>query len=326
MAKIIFMGTPEFSVPILEALLHKHTVTAVVTQPDRPAGRGKTVQESLIKQMALVHDLPVLQPEKIGRKAATEELHQYEADAYVVAAFGQILPQKVLDIPPYGSINVHASLLPRWRGAAPIQAAIRAGDAETGVTIMKMDAGLDTGPMLRARAIPIEPDETGASLHDKLSALGAELLIETLDAYFAGEIEPQPQPEDGVTYAPRIEKAEGRIDWTQPAEVIERLVRAFTPWPGTSTTWNGRTLRIISGAAGSAPPMARVPPPGKVIDVREASGISELHSFAGYWAIGTGENGVYYPATVQLEGRKVVSMDDFVRGYPEMVGSRLGDS
>jgi methionyl-tRNA formyltransferase len=312
MAKIIFMGTPDFSVPILEALIRHYTVTAVVTQPDRPAGRGKSVQQSPIKQVALAHHIPVLQPEKIGRKAAMEELQQYEADAYVVAAFGQILPQKVLDIPAQGSINVHASLLPRWRGAAPIQAAIRAGDDESGVTIMKMDAGLDTGPMLRARAIPLAPDETGASLHDKLSELGADLLIETLEAYFAGNVEPVPQPEDGVTYAPRIEKTEGRIDWTQPAEVIERLVRAFTPWPGTSTSWNGKTLKIISGEAGSAPTMARSPEAGQVIDID------------GRWAIGTGESGVYYPATVQLEGKKVVSMDDFARGYPDFAGSQLG--
>jgi methionyl-tRNA formyltransferase len=311
--KIIFMGTPEFSVPILEALIRSHKVTGVVTQPDRPAGRGKSMQQSPIKQVALAHDISVLQPEKIGRKAAMEELQQYEADAYVVAAFGQILPQKVLDIPPYGSINVHASLLPRWRGAAPIQAAMRAGDAETGITIMKMDAGLDTGPMLRARAIPIEPGETGASLHDKLSVLGAELLIETLEDYFAGQIDPQPQPEEGVTYAPRIEKGEGRINWSQSAEAIERLVRAFTPWPGTFTIWNGKTLKIVSGNAGSAPPMARAPLPGEVVEIE------------GRWAVGTGENGVYYPATVQLEGKKVVSMNDFARGYPEFAKSQLGD-
>ncbi len=313
MANIIFMGTPDFSVPILEALIRNHTVTAVVTQPDRPAGRGREVQQSPIKQVALAHKIPVLQPEKIGRKAAMEELQRYEADAYVVAAFGQILPQKVLDIPPHGSINVHASLLPRWRGAAPIQAAIRAGDSETGITIMKMDAGLDTGPMLRSRAIPIEPGETGATLHDRLSELGAVLLIETLEDYLAGNLEPQPQPEEGVTYAPRIEKGEGRIDWAQPADVIERLVRAFTPWPGTFTTWKGKTLRVISGAAGSAAPMHRPPEPGEVTEIE------------GRTAIGTGENGVYYPTSVQLEGKKVVPMADFVRGYPDFMASRLGE-
>ncbi len=313
MANIIFMGTPEFSAPILEALIRNHTVTAVVTQPDRPAGRGREVQQSPIKQVALAHNIPVLQPEKIGRKAAMEELQHYEADAYVVAAFGQILPQKVLDIPPHGSINVHASLLPRWRGAAPIQAAIRAGDSETGITIMKMDAGLDTGPMLRTRAIPIEPGETGATLHDRLSELGAILLIETLEDYLAGKLEPQPQPEEGVTYAPRIEKSEGRIDWSQPADVIERLVRAFTPWPGTFTTWKGKTLRIISGTAGSAPPMHRPPEPGEVIEIE------------GRAAIGTGADGIYSPSSVQLEGKKIVSMTDFVRGYPDFVGSRLAE-
>ena len=186
MATIVFMGTPDFSVPILQALIDKHTVMGVVTQPDRPAGRKQQVQMSPIKQLALQHGIPVLQPEKLRRPEAIAELNQWQPDVYVVAAFGQILPQSVLDIPKHGSINVHASLLPRWRGAAPIQASIREGDAQTGVTIMKMDAGLDTGPMLRMRAIPITPDETGQSLHDKLSTLGADLLMETLPDYLNG--------------------------------------------------------------------------------------------------------------------------------------------
>jgi methionyl-tRNA formyltransferase len=308
MARIVFMGTPDFAVPTLRALIAHHTVTAVVTQPDRPAGRGGEIQMSPIKRVALEHNIPVLQPEKIRRRANVEELRQHEADAYVVAAFGQILPQEVLDIPPYGSINVHASLLPRWRGAAPIQAAIRAGDDETGVTIMKMDAGLDTGPMLSTGTVPIMPDETGESLHDKLSTLGADLLISTLPGYFSGAIHPHPQPEQGVTFASRIEKEEGRIDWTEYAVVIDRLVRAFTPWPGTFTDWNGKTLKIISGKA--------------VYTGADEPGLVSRDVFDQI-AIGTG-GGLYFPMMVQLAGKKPTPVEDFVRGYPDFIGSRLG--
>src|SRR5690606_21327697 len=206
MANVVFMGTPDFAVPALKLLIQHHNVLGVVTQPDRPAGRSRQVQMSPVKQVALDAGIPVFQPEKIRRPEAIEELRQWSPDVYVVAAFGQILPQTVLDIPPHGSVNIHASLLPRWRGAAPIQAAIRAGDTETGITIMKMDAGLDTGPILRQQAIPIAPDETGQSLHDKLAALGGNLLIETLPGYLSGEIQPQPQDDSLATLAPRIQK------------------------------------------------------------------------------------------------------------------------
>lgn len=307
MAKIIFMGTPDFAVPTLRALIEQHTVTAVVTQPDRPAGRGAEVQMSPIKRVALEHGIPILQPEKIRRKDSIEELRQYQADLYVVAAFGQILPQTVLDIPPYGSINVHASLLPRWRGAAPIQAVIRAGDSESGVTIMKMDAGLDTGPMLSKGGVPIMPDETGQSLHDKLATVGASLLLSTLPGYFSGAIQPHPQPEEGVTFAPRIEKEEGVIDWTQPALVIERLVRAFTPWPGTFTDWDGKMLKIIRGQA--------------VDTGSDEPGLVSLDAFDQV-AIGTG-SGLFFPTVVQLAGKKTTPIGDFVRGYPTFIGARL---
>ena len=208
MADVIFMGTPDFAVPVLKRLIANHRVIGVVTQPDRPAGRGHQVQMSPVKQVALDAGIPVFQPEKICRPEAVEILKQWTPDVYVVAAFGQILPQAVLDIPPHGSVNVHASLLPRWRGAAPIQAVIRAGDAETGITIMRMDAGLDTGPMLRQRAIPLAPDETGASLHDKLAELGGDLLIETLPGYLDGTI--QPQPQDDCTVHACAAHPEGR--------------------------------------------------------------------------------------------------------------------
>jgi methionyl-tRNA formyltransferase len=305
MAKIVFMGTPDFAVPTLQALIDHHTVTAVVTQPDRPAGRGGKIRLSPVKALAIEHDIPVFQPVKIRQAEAVATLKTYPADAYVVAAFGQILPQAVLDIPSYGSINVHASLLPRWRGAAPIHAAIRAGDAETGVTIMKMDAGLDTGPMLQSRRVIITPEETGQTLHDKLAQVGGELLIETLRGYFNGTISPTPQPEDGVTYAPQIDKSEGRIDWTQPADQIERTVRAFTPWPGTFTFWEDKQLKIHQGTAG-----AGSLPPGQVAEKAERI------------AIGTGD-GLYYPLEVQLEGKRRTDIGDFVRGYPDLIGAVL---
>ena len=203
------MGTPDFAVPALRKLIEYHDVIGVVTQPDRPVGRRQQVQPPPIKTVALGSGLPVFQPEKLRQPEAIEELKRWQPDVYVVAAFGQILPQDVLDIPPKGSINVHASLLPRWRGAAPIHAAIRAGDVETGITIMKMDAGLDTGPILTHESIPIAADETGQSLHDKLAILGGDLLIRTLPGYLSGDIQLQPQSESGVTYASQIKKEEG---------------------------------------------------------------------------------------------------------------------
>lgn len=305
MAKIVFMGTPDFAVGTLRALIANHEVIGVVTQPDRPAGRNRQPQPPPVKQAAIEAGIQVFQPEKLRRSEAIEELKQWTPDAYVVAAFGQILPQAVLDIPPYGSINVHASLLPRWRGAAPIQAVIRAGDAESGVTIMKMDAGLDTGPILTQRAIPLAANETGQSLHDKLAFLGAELLIETLPGYFSGAIQPCAQNEAGVTYAPQIKKEEGEIDWTQDAASIERLARAFTPWPGTQTTWKGQALKIHSGkvANGKAAP-------GLVMDTAE--GI----------AVGTGD-GLFVLKDVQLAGRKTMPVGEFVKGQADFVGAML---
>jgi methionyl-tRNA formyltransferase len=305
MTSIVFMGTPDFSVPILQQLIDNYTVIGVVTQPDRPAGRKQQVQMSPIKQLALQHNSPVLQPEKLRRPEAIAELKHWQPDVYVVAAFGQILPQSVLDIPTHGSINVHASLLPRWRGAAPIQAAIRAGDAETGVTIMKMDAGLDTGPMLKMRAIPIAPDETGASLHDRLSVLGADLLMETLPGYLDGTILPQPQPEAGITIAPQVKKEEGKIDWTQDAVVIERLIRAFTPWPGTFTFFKEQQLKIISGS---------------VVEGSAAAG--QIVKLTDGIAVGTGHN-LLKLGVIQLAGRKAMPVEAFVKGQADFAGATL---
>lgn len=299
------MGTPDFAVPALKQLLQHYPVVGVITQPDRPAGRSRAVQQSPVKQAALEAGITVLQPEKIRKPDVVETLRKLNADIFVVAAFGQILPQVVLDIPAHGSINIHASLLPRWRGAAPIQAAIRAGDAETGITIMKMDAGLDTGPMYRQRAIPIAADETGQSLHDKLSQLGAGLLIETLPEILNGALLPQPQDDTLATLAPRIIKEEGHINWAQSALEIERTVRAFTPWPGTFTRWDSKLLKILSGdvMTGSAET-------GRVI--------LKDHQLA----IGTG-GGLFAPTRLQIEGRSAVSIDDFLRGRPDFVGAQL---
>ena len=305
MTTLVFMGTPEFSVPILKRLIEQYTVIGVVTQPDRPAGRKQQIRVSPIKQVALDHHIPILQPERLRRPEAIAELKQWQPDVYVVAAFGQILPQSVLDIPQYGSINVHASLLPRWRGAAPIQAAIRAGDAETGVTIMKMDAGLDTGPMLKIRTIPIASDETGASLHDKLSALGAELLMETLPGYLNGTIMPHPQSEAGIIIAPQVKKEEGNIDWSQDALTIERLIRAFTPWPGTFSFFKGQPIKILNGNT-----MDGTGAPGKVVKLSD--GI----------AVGTGRD-LLRLRSIQLAGRNAMPVDEFVKGQADFIGTTM---
>jgi methionyl-tRNA formyltransferase len=308
--RVIFMGTPDFAVPTLRALLSApdYTVVGVVTQPDRPAGRGKAIQQSPVKSVALAAGLPILQPQKLREPGVFEQLQAWQPDLIVVAAFGQILRQNVLDLPRFGCINVHTSLLPRWRGAAPIQAAIRAGDEQTGITIMRMDAGLDTGPILSQRAIPIDPADTGQSLHDKLAALGGSLLIETLGPYLRGEIIPQPQDDSQQTYAPMLKKEDGAIDWSQPAEAIERQVRAFDPWPGTYTHWNGQTLKILAGKA--IPGISREP--GHV--TRLADGLI---------AVGTG-NGLYALHSVQLAGKPATPVSAFVNGHSAFIGSILG--
>lgn len=243
--RIVFMGSPAFAVPALQALAAAYPMVGVVTQPDRPSGRGMTLTPPAVKVAAQQLGLPVMQPEKLRQPEAMEQLRTWAPDLIVVAAFGQILKQEVLDLPAHGCINIHASLLPRWRGAAPIQAAIAAGDAETGVTIMKMDAGLDTGPMISRRAIPILPGDTGGSLFPKLSTLGGELLLESLPDYLNGQLPPVAQPEDGVTYAPMLKKEDGLLDATRPAAELERRVRAFSPWPGTFIHWKDAPLKVL---------------------------------------------------------------------------------
>jgi methionyl-tRNA formyltransferase len=238
------MGSPEFSLPSLHALAGAYDVVGVVTQPDRASGRGRELKAPPVKTLALELGIPVMQPEKLRLPEVMDLLRLWNPDLIVVAAFGQILRKNVLDLPRYGCINVHASLLPRWRGAAPINAAILHGDQETGVTIMQMDVGLDTGPMLSKRSLPVARDDTAGSLFEKLSTLGADLLIETLPDYLSGKLMPTPQPEEGVTFAPMLKKEEGRLDFTQDVNELERRVRAFNPWPGAFMDLDGASLKI----------------------------------------------------------------------------------
>jgi methionyl-tRNA formyltransferase len=244
MTKVVFMGSPDFSLPTLRALADVYQVVGVVTQPDRASGRGRELKPPPVKLLAQAENIPVIQPEKLRQPEALEQLRLWNPDLIVVAAFGQILKKDVLYLPRFGCINVHASLLPRWRGAAPINAAILHGDEETGITIMKMDVGLDTGPILTQRSIPLTREETAGSVFEKLSHLGADLLIETLPDYLSGKIEPAPQPEEGMTYAPMLKKEEGKLDFTHSADELERRVRAFNPWPGAFMDFDGTLLKI----------------------------------------------------------------------------------
>jgi len=318
-SRVVFMGTPDFAVPALETLLQAADieVAGVVTQPDRPVGRGQVQRSGPIKALAQRARVPVIQPEKVRDDAAMAQIRAWMPDFLVVVAFGQILRQDLLDVPRVAPINVHASLLPRWRGAAPIQAALRAGDVYTGVTTMVMDAGLDTGPILLQDSIAIAPQETAASLHDKLAALGANLLIHTLRWLRTGSIAPHPQPTDErlITYAPQLRKEDGAIDWTQSASDIDRLVRAFTPWPGTYTFWNGQRLKIL---AGRPLPVELGLEPGQVA----ATQGTELATSVPL-VIGTGRH-VYTPTQLQLAGRQPVGAADFLNGNPDFIGSTLG--
>jgi len=243
------MGSPDFAVPSLKALAAVYPIVGVVTQPDREAGRGRKLVAPPVKKAALELGLPVIQPEKLRAAEALAQLQEWAPDLIVVTAFGQILRSAVLDLPRFGCVNVHGSLLPRWRGAAPIQAAILAGDRETGITIMMMEAGVDTGPMLAQRSIPIGADDTARSIFEKMSALGAELLMETLPPYLSGTLQPKPQPEEGATYAPMLKKGDGLLDFTHPAEELARRVRAFHPWPGTYFEWQGAAMKVHAAHA-----------------------------------------------------------------------------
>lgn len=305
------MGTPEFAVPSLRALLSHHDVVAVVTQPDAPAGRGRAPTPPPVKVLAIEHGVPVLQPESLKSVEVVDQLRAYAPEVIIVAAFGQILRRPVLDLPPHGCVNVHASLLPRWRGASPISAAIAAGDTMTGVTIMQMDTGLDTGPIVSQRSEPIRPDDTAGTLSARLAELGAELLIETLPAYLAGSIRPQPQDEAQATKCGLLKKEDGRIDWQRSALEIERHIRAMLPWPSAFTHWEGRLVRVLRAAVRevSAPqlelPAGTVFTTGRAVCVRCGEGALEL-------------------IEVQPEGKRSMSGADFARGQRRLIGGRLG--
>lgn len=324
--KIVFMGTPDFAVASLEALVGAgHVVSAVVTQPDRQKGRDRKVQFSPVKECALAHGLPVFQPERIRAAEAVEKLKEFEADIFVVAAFGQILSKEILDMPKYGCINIHASLLPRYRGASPIQYAILNGDDTTGVTIQQMDEGVDTGDILAMKAIPVEKEDTGGSLFEKLSKLGAELLVKTLPRIEAGEIIPVKQREEDAVHVRMLNKNMGKIDWEKEAEVLERLVRGMNPWPSAYCTFRNKSLKVwrsevlkeeqkgessIGGLfrhnAGK-----NAFRPGEVVLVTK----DDIH-------VQTGK-GVLVLKEVQLEGKKRMPVRDFLLGYQVKEGEIL---
>lgn len=310
MTRVVFMGTPEFAVPSLRALIAHpdFDLVAVVTQPDRPAGRGQKLGVSAVKREAEQHSIPCFQPETLRTPEAVESLLGWQPDIIVVVAFGQILKQPVLDAAGQGCINVHASLLPRWRGAAPIQYAIRAGDTRSGITVMKMDAGLDSGPILEQQSIALAADETGASLHDKLAMLGGQLLPTVLSDYISGKIAPRPQPIEGITVARTLRKEEGQIDWSQSALDIDRLVRAFTPWPGAFTPLQGDYLKVHRG--------------GVVIgNTGQRPGTIQVDGSNLY--VQTGDN-LYRLDEVQPAGKQRMSAQAFLAGRPGVVGTKFG--
>ena len=309
MARVVFMGTPSFAVPCLQALVETHQVVGVVTQPDRPAGRGRKLVASPVKEAALGWGIDVFQPESLRHPEAVERLARWRPEVTVVAAFGQILSAQVLDLPPHGSLNVHGSLLPLYRGAAPIPAAILAGDPVTGVTLMRMDEGMDTGPILAQAEVPILPNDTTATLTANLARLGARLLVETLPGWVNGEIPAQPQDHSRATYCGHVTKADGKLDWSRPAVHLDRQVRASDPWPGAYTTWRGQRLKVLR--ARPLPEWVGGGSPGQAVALQDGLGVV------------TGE-GLLEVLEVQLAGKKPMPADIFVRGQRNLVDSILG--
>ena len=318
--RVVFAGTPEFARVALERLhAAGFEIPLVLTQPDRPAGRGMKLQASPVKQFAVEHGIAVAQPHSLrldGKypqeaAAARAALEAARADVMVVAAYGLILPQWVLDLPRLGCLNIHASLLPRWRGAAPIHRAIEAGDAETGVTIMQMDAGLDTGDMLRVERLPIAAEDSTGSLHDKLAALGGRLIVEALELAAGGGLQRTPQPQAGVSYAHKIDKHEAVIDWALPATTIERRIRAFNPFPGAATSWQGEAIKLWQGRAEDGA-RSSGQPPGTVL-AADASGI----------VVQCG-HGLLRLTELQRAGGKRLPAAEFLRGYALPAGAQLG--
>lgn len=326
--RILFMGTPDLSRTVLQALLEAgHEIVLCVTQPDREKGRGKAVQMSPVKEEALLRGIPVFQPERLRRPENVawlqEFLAEHPADAGVVAAFGQILPQSVLDLPRFGCLNVHTSLLPKYRGASPIEAAILAGETVTGVTTMQMDAGLDTGDILLQQELPISPEDTGGSLTEKLAGLGGELIVKTLAGLEAGTLVPHPQ-EGESTYAGLIRKEAGCLDWQEPAGVIERRIRAFDPWPGTYTFRAGKRLKIGRATVLPAESEAAGNADGAETEKKEALPGTVLAASKKGIDVQTGKD-ILRILSLQPEGKKLMPADAYLRGYTMMPGERLGE-
>ena len=310
--KVIFMGTPDFAVGTLEALIEAgHEVVLAVTQPDKPKGRGKEMQYTPVKECALKHAIPVFQPRRVREPECIEELRKYDADIMVVVAFGQILPKEILEMCTYGCVNVHASLLPKYRGSAPIQWAIIDGEEVTGVTTMQMDEGLDTGDMLLKTEVTIEPKETGGSLFDKLAQAGAKLCVETLEALQNKTVTPIPQGETTTAYAKMLDKQLGNIDWNKTAVQIERLIRGLTPWPSAYTNWNEKVMKIWDAEVSAIDIETEDAKPGTIVKVEKDA-----------FYVQTGE-GLLKVCELQIPGKKRMDAGAFLRGYQVKVGEKL---
>ncbi len=305
--RIVFMGSPDFALPSLRSLAEKYSVVGVITQPDRPAGRGRALTQPPVKALADELGISTIQPARLKEPAALEQLQAWLPDLIVVAAFGQILRPVVLDLPPLGCVNVHASLLPRWRGAAPIQAAILNGDLQTGVTIMRMDPGVDTGPLLSQRPLTILPEDNADTLSERLAVLGAELLMDTLSDYLSGDLTATAQEDSLATYAPMLKKEDGKLDFNQPANQLALRVRAFNPWPGAFTLWQGQLLKILRAHAGDLP----------------SPGYGQAILFEGLPAVGTGQ-GVLVLDEIQPAGKKPMPGKAFLAGARNWEGKQLG--
>ncbi len=306
---IVFMGTPDFAVPTLRALHERHHVLTVVTQPDRPQGRGRVLSPPPVKVAAQELGLEIFQPEKLRKRAVRERLAGLQADYFVVAAYGMILSPKMLAVPRLGCVNVHASLLPRYRGAAPIHWAIVRGERRSGVSIMEMDAGMDTGPTLLTRGIDMDPRETAGSLHDRLAPLGAELLLEALDGLVSGQVKPRPQPDEDATYAPMLAKGDGEIDWHRPAHEVDCWIRGMDPWPGAFTQLEGKRVKLFDSVL-VVDPGGR---PGEVLDADQRGLL-----------LACGEDAIRV-SDLQIAGRRRMSATAFLTGRPVARGTILGE-
>ena len=308
--RIVFLGTPGFALPALDRLVHsENEVAAVYTQPDEPAGRGRKLVPPAVKAAALHYGLTVRQPSSLRQPEEVEKLAELQPSAIVVAAYGRLLPQSVLDIPRYGCLNIHPSLLPRHRGPAPVAAAILAGDEVTGVSIMLLDKGMDSGPVLAQREWPVSPEDTTATLTASLAEMGAQLLMETLPLWVGGKLAPQPQDNGRATYSRMVTKEDGQMDWLRPAVELWRRVKAFQPWPGCHTTWQGKLVSIIE-----AVPLPGEGEPGRVVGTKGAKGAP--------LGVQTGD-GILGLVRLQLQGKRAMTAEEFVRGQRGFIGSLL---